>query len=111
MDKKLFDYLYDNGINVYFPGQYEGECKENYVVIKDDGINSNTGKVGRGLIDLLFFVPISDYLECNRYKKQVKDLMKEFKDLRYTGNETGIVPDSEKKAYTFSIMYENHKRL
>lgn len=37
--------------------------------------------------------------------------MKKFKDVKYTGNETGIVTDNEKKALTFSVMYECYKRI
>lgn len=111
MIQKLYDFLCDKGVNVYFPGQHQGECKTNYIVIKDDGTNSENGVTGRGFIDLLFFVPIPDYLECNLYKKMIKTLIKEFGKLKYTGQETGPVTDDEKKAYTFSIYYEVYKKL
>ena len=32
---KLFEYLQDNKIDVYFVGQHQGECKKPYVVLKD----------------------------------------------------------------------------
>ena len=44
---KLFEYLQDNKIDVYFVGQHQGECKKPYVVLKDDGVNSSNGRVGK----------------------------------------------------------------
>ena len=108
---KLFEYLQDNKIDVYFVGQHQGECKKPYVVLKDDGVNSSNGRVGKGYIDILFFIPQNKFTECQSFKSKVKDLMKKFKDVKYTGNETGIVTDNEKKALTFSVMYECYKRI
>lgn len=111
MVRKLYDYLHLNNVNVYFPGQHQGECTKSYVLIKDDGIISDNGVVGRGFIDLLFFVPIPMYLECEKYKKQVKGIIKQFGKLKYTGQETGPIVDDGKKAYTFSVLYETYKKL
>ena len=108
---KIFEFLQDNGIDVYFVGQHQGECKKPYIVVKDDGANSLDGKVGKGYIDLIFFVPENKFTQCELFNKTVKEFMKEFKDARYTGNETGIVIDNEKKALTFSVLYESYKRL
>ena len=41
---KLFEYLKDNGADVYFVGQHKGECKSPYIVLKDDGTSSLNGK-------------------------------------------------------------------
>lgn len=108
---KLFEYLQENGIEVYFIGQKVGECKKPYVVLKDDGVNSLEGKLGKGYIDILFFVPQNQFTKCLSFKSNVKSLLKEFKNIKYTGNETGIVADDEKKAITFSIMYELYKKI
>ena len=54
---KLYEYLQDNNIDVYLVGQHKGECKSPYIVLKDDGINSSNGIVGKGYIDVLFFIP------------------------------------------------------
>ena len=111
MIKKLFDFLFDNDIDVYFPGQHKGECTSNYVVIKENTTSSLNGITGSGLIDLLFFVPESDYLECANYRKKVKEILENFKDIEFTGNETGPVTDDSVKAYTFSLMYKKYKRI
>lgn len=111
MEVKLQEFLTRNGIEAYFPGQKKDVCKSEYVVVKNDGLSSESNKLGRGYIDLLFFVPISHYTKCGPYKKKVMSLVKEFGKLRYAGNETGIVTDDDKKAYTFSVLYEVYKKL
>ena len=80
-------------------------------VLKDDGTNSLNGKTGTSLIDVLFFIPENKFTRCESYKNDVKRLIKQFGKLRYTGVETGIVVDDQKKALTFSILYESYKRL
>ena len=90
---KLFEYLKDNGADVYFVGQHKGECKSPYIVLKDDGTSSLNGKTGTSLIDVLFFIPQNNFTKCE------------------PNTETGIVVDDEKKALTFSVMYEFYKKL
>ncbi|MDB1923394.1 hypothetical protein ABHA37_08200 [Clostridium tertium] len=108
---KLYDFFKENNIECYFIGQHQGECIRNYVVLKDNGVKSLDGKVGTGYVDIIFYVPKNKFTKCELFKKEVKEIMKEFKNLKYTGIETGMVTDDEKKAITFSIMYENYKRL
>lgn len=107
---KLQEYLVDNGVDTYFIGQYKGECKKPFVVLKDNGVNSNSS-VGKGYIDVLFFVPENNFTKCGPFKTNVKKLLKEFKNIKYAGVETGIVTDDEKKALTFSVLYESYFKL
>ena len=48
---KLMEYLIDNGIKVYLPGQHKGDCLFNYVVLKDNGTSGYLGsnKIGTQL--------------------------------------------------------------
>ncbi len=108
---KLYDFLISKGINVYFIGQHQGECKENYVVLKDGGISSLNGKAGSKFLDLIFFIPQNRFTAIEPYRKLIKGYVKEFGKLRYTGNETSIVTDDDKKALTFSIMYQVQMKL
>lgn len=108
---KLFDFLKLKGIEVYFVGQHKGECTSKYVVLKDSGTSSLNGKNGKGYIDVLFFIPQNRFTQCEQFKKEVKGYIKEFNKLKYTGNETGIVTDDEKKALTFSVLYELSKKM
>ncbi len=108
---KLFEYLQDNKIDVYFVGQHQGECKKPYVVLKDDGVNSSNGRVGKGYIDILFFIPENRFTKIKDFRKQIVDLLKEFKSIRYAGNETGIVTDNDKKSINFFNYYEKYIRV
>lgn len=108
---KLYDFLKSKRIDTFFIGQHQGECKNNYVVLKDNGVFGLNNKAGKGYIDLLFFIPKNQFTKCESFKKQVKDLVKEFGKFRYSGQETGIETDDNKKALTFSILYEVQKKL
>lgn len=110
---KLMEYLLDNNIKVYLPGQHKGECLFNYVVLKDNGTSGYLGsnKIGTQLIDVLFFVPENRYSQIQNFKKEVMTLIKGFKSLRFTGDETGPVTDDDIKALTFSVMYQCQKRI
>lgn len=108
---KLYDFLQSNNVECYFVGQHKGESKSNYVVLKDHGVESLNKKVGIGRIEIIFYIPENNYTKCGPFKKEVKELIKEFKNLRYTGTETAIITDNEKKALTFSVTYEIYKKL
>ena len=103
---KLYDFLKSKNVNVYFIGQHVGECKESYIVLKDAGINSLNGKAGTKYLDLIFFIPKNKYTSTEKYRKEIIGFVKEFGKLKYTGNETSIVTDDDKKAITFSITYK-----
>ena len=108
---KLMEYLIDNGIKVYLPGQHKGDCLFNYVVLKDNGTSGYLGsnKIGTQLIDVIFFVPQNRYSQCEIFKKEIKTLLGEFPGIRFTGDETGAITDDSVKALTFSVMYESQK--
>ena len=63
---KVYEYLQDNNIDVYLVGQYKGECKSPYIVLKDDGITSSNRRVGKGYIDILFL-----FLKINSQKLKI----------------------------------------
>lgn len=109
---KLFDYLDDNGIEVYFIGQKKGQCLTNYVVLKDSGtIPTVNNDLGIQVIDLYCYVPQGKYTETESYKKKIKEIMKGFNSLRSTGTETPPVAEDDIKAFSFSIEYQNQKTL
>ena len=108
---KLMEYLIDNEIKVYLPGQHKGDCAFNYVVLKDGGTSGYMGsnKIGTQLIDVIFFVPQNKYSKCEEFKNEIKTLLEEFPGIRYTGDETGVITDDSVKGLTFSVMYESQK--
>ena len=108
---KLMEYLIDNGIKAYLPGQHNGDCTFNYVVLKDSGTSGYMGnnKIGTQLIDVIFFVPQNKYSKCEEFKNEIKTLLKELPGVRYAGDETGVITDDSVKGLTFSVMYESQK--
>jgi hypothetical protein len=109
----IYDKLKEKGLNPYAPGQHTGICNTKYVVVKEQTQAPffNNNKVGYRLVDLILFVPVASYVQVEPYAKLIKAAMKELPQLRYTGNETPVIVDDEKQAYTTSIEYQILKRL
>lgn len=113
MWKSIYDKLEEKGLNPYPPGKHQGECTERYCVIKENSQVSYyfTNKLGYRLIDIILFVPINSYIQVEPYIEEVRAAMKELDFIRKTGNETPIIVDDTKKAYTTSIEYQIIKKL
>lgn len=113
MMKDIYDHLKAKNLNPYFIGQHKGECTKRYCVIKENlqVPYFNTNKLGYKLVDIIVFVPDNSYVQIEPYIKQIKAAMKELKWLRKTGNETPVITDDDKKAYTMSIEYQIIKKL
>lgn len=113
MIKAIYDHLKAKNLNPYFPGQHKGECEKRFCAIKENTqvpyFNSN--KVGYRLIDIIVFVPLNSYIAVEPYVNEIKAAMKELTFLRKTGNETPVITDDDKKAYTTSIEYQIIKKL
>lgn len=113
MWKVIYNKLKEKGLNPYPPGKHRGECEEKYCVIRENNqvpyYYSN--KVGYKLIDIVLFVPLNSYIEVETYMLEIREAMKELIFLRKTGNETPIIVDDSKKAYTTSIEYQIIKKL
>lgn len=113
MWKVIFDKLKEKGLNPYPPGKHKGVCNERYCVVKENSqvpyFNSN--KLGYRLIDIILFVPLNSYTQVEPYINEVREAMKELAFLRKTGNETPIITDDDKKAFTTSIEYQIIKKL
>lgn len=113
MIRAIYDHLKARDLNPYLPGQHRGECEERFCVIKESTqvpyFYSN--KLGYRLIDIIVFVPLNSYIAVEPYVNEIKSAMKELKFLRKTGNETPVIVDDTKKAYTTSIEYQIQKKL
>jgi hypothetical protein len=110
---RVYEFLQSKGIDVYFIGQHQGECKAPYVVLKDDNTTGHNGsnKIGSQVVDIIFFMPQNQFTKTKSFKSEIKTYLKELNFLRYTGIETGTVTDDEKKALTFSVLYQIQKEL
>ena len=113
MIKAIYNHLKTKNLNPYFIGQHQGECTERYCVIKENSqvpyFNSN--RLGYKTVDIILFVPLNSYIAMESYTKEIRSDMKELINLRKTGNETPVITDDTKKAYTMSIEYQIIKKL
>ncbi len=113
MWKNIFNHINTAGLNPHAPGQHQGECKNNFCIIREGSTIPSffTNQLGQQIIDIILFVPVNSYIAMAPYAKDIRESMKELKYLRKTGTETPPIPDDEKKAYTMSIEYIIQKKL
>lgn len=111
--QKIYLHLLKLNYLVYSPGQKRDKCQDPYVVIKDTGTYGQEGnnKVGYKLFDIIIYYPLQSYSSMESYIENIKEELKQIKEIRYTGNETPCVIDDEVKAYTSSIEYQGVKTL
>ncbi|NOH14872.1 hypothetical protein [Clostridium cochlearium] len=110
--QKIYLHLKKLGYEVYSPGQKRDKCTDSYVVIKEGGtyaLNSNVN--GYKLFDIIIYHPMSNYSSMEFYVENIKQAMKDIRELRPTGNETPSIVDDKVEAYTTSIEYQQFKRL
>lgn len=111
MITRIYNTLKSAGLNPYWPGKHQGECRERYCVVKAGSqvpfFNSN--KTGYKLIDIIVYTPISSYTQLDPYIKEIKTALKDL-PLRYAG-ETPVITDESKQAYTTSVQYQILKKL
>lgn len=106
--------LIDAGIDTYAPAQKKGDCKDFYVVLKDDGA-SQIGNFSseRHYYTLLCYAPRTKYLELMDFVNRCKEVMSKepiFPMLMPTGVETPSFYDDTFNAYMISVQYRNNVR-
>lgn len=109
----LYQYLLDNGVDVYAPAQHEGECIAPYVVIKDAGTNRyNNLSTTRTLYDVMCYVPKDKFTYLEQYVKKIKDILRGLEPMFMPlYSETSSYYDSSVKAYMVSMQYRNMKQI
>lgn len=111
--QRIADALTLHGIEVYPPAMKQGECKSEYVVLKEDGA-SQMGSYSSEVhyYTFLCYVPKNKYTQLSRYKKVVKGIIATdlHPMLMPTGQETPDFYDDTVKAHMVSIMYRNSVR-
>ncbi len=105
----IYLYLKNNDIDVYSPGQHQGDCLSNYVVIKEGtSIQLQTFSSSIDEYILMCYVPYSKYSELKPFVDKIIELMK--------GMQPMIMPlyqrdipffDEDVKANMVSIHYRN----
>lgn len=111
--KDLRKHLEAKQHTVFFPGQKQGECDSEYLVVRDGGLTQyqQTSSDMR-LYEILAFVPKDMYSSLEVLIDQVKQDMKEvyptFVSMHY---ETPPFYDDTVEAWMSSVQYRNMKQF
>lgn len=109
----IYTHLKNNGIDVYSPGQHQGECTSPYVVIKDAGGSQFEGISSfRALYDVMCYVPKDRFSTLEPYVNSVKTIMKGLYPMIVPMQfQTSSFLDDTVKAHMISIQYRNAQKL
>jgi hypothetical protein len=110
--EQVFDALKEANIDVYPPGIYEGECKDNYVVLRDGGSSPIASFSSQYVFyDMLCYVPAKRYTDLYDFVDKCKKAMEKiYPVLMPTGTETQSFYDDTKKSHMISVEYRNARR-
>ena len=113
MFEKIFDNLVNDGFQVYPVGIHEGECKSEYLVIKNMGKTKIAGiSSQQTIIDIICHVPINRPVDLINLTERVKKSMKNlYPEVLPTGTETPDFVDDTTKSVTSSIEYRYNQRM
>lgn len=105
--------MQNRGINAYSPGKHEGQCTEEYVVVRFAG-SSGFGEYStkQAIYELLCYVPEKEYTRLDTFIDEVRLAMKSlwpmFKDLKETSPDYF---DKDVKAHMRFIQYGNYIKI
>lgn len=106
-------HLKNNEFDVYMPGTKSGECLEQYVVVKNDGLSRIAGISSNfALYAIMCYSPQRKYSELETFVENVKRCMKDLEPMFVpTGLETSSFYDDSVKAHMISIQYRNSRKM
>lgn len=111
--KDIYDCLKENHFAVYFPGQHQGECTSNYVVVKDvTATKSLSFSTMIHYYDVLCYVPQQRFGDLEPFMDEVKNCMKQLVPMIKPANtETGSFYDESIKGWMKSVQYQNYRQI
>lgn len=112
MWERISDHLIENGVDVYAPATHKGECRKEYVVLKDDGASKyGTFSTAVHYYSVLCYVPRDRRTDLERLVNKCKEIMNNMSPMIMpTGLETPEFYDDSIKAHMISIQYRNYVR-
>lgn len=108
---KIYDQLKLSGIEVYLPAVKKGECKSPYVVPVNRGVYSYNGMNGYELLEVFIYVPLGSYSTLQGFKNEVIQALGSVSGLDRTGNESIIIIEEDRKAYSTSLEYKVLRKI
>ena len=109
----IFVHLQKCGFDVYSPGTKVGECRSEYVVVKNDG-SSRHGNLSTDddFYAVMCYVPKQSYSSLEPLVQRVKKAMKGLEPMILPyGSQTPSYYDDSYKAHMVSIEYKNYKKM
>lgn len=108
----IYKFLKQNGFDVYFPSQKEGECTSPYIVIKDAASSkfldfSSTVHY----YDIMCYVPHNQFSKLSGFVEDVAQAMKGIQSVKTTYTRTASTYDDSVKAYMISETYRTYKKI
>lgn len=109
----IYDLLKKKGIDVYSPGQHEGECISKYVVVKIGTLQrANDFSSVQYQYDLMLYVPKDEYSTLEAFVEEIKEYMKDlYPMIRPLNSQTGSFYDDTVKGHMISVQYYNYRKL
>lgn len=111
--QNIYRHLKAQGIDVYHPGQHQGECVSPYTVVKDAGVNPlSSFSSTQALYDVMCYVPQAQFSTLEPYVEKVKEAMKGLYPAIIPVNfQTASFLDDTVKGHMISIQYRNNRKL
>nr|DAE53214.1 MAG TPA: tail completion protein [Caudoviricetes sp.] len=105
--KDIYKHLRDHGHDVYSLGQHQGDCKDPYLVLRDNGRAGPSYSLEAHEYEVLLYYPYNRYSEFGGYIDEVRKCMNElFPAVKYVGPEQPHYPDDDVKGYMTSLIYQ-----
>ncbi|SCI81396.1 Uncharacterised protein [uncultured Clostridium sp.] len=109
MFKTIYKHLVANDFDCYSIGQHEGDCKKEYIVIKNKTPRALSNVLLEEEAELLLYYPLGNYSKVEDFINGVKEAMQELPyDYNYTPYP--IIIEDDKKAYMTILSYTNTRK-
>ena len=110
--QKIYKHLKDNNIDVYSPGQHQGECISPYVVLKDAGLSQLASfSSSQAVYDVMCYVPHNKFSTLEPYVDRVKELMKElYPEIVPMYFQTASFLDDTVRGHMISVQYRSNRK-
>ncbi len=108
--KEIYEFLKENGFNVYSIGQHKGLCLSPYIVLRNNG---NTYKYSNTVTEyeLLIYMPLDQYSKFEEHIQEVTSIMnKLFPLIKLTYGPSEHYLDEDVQGYMTSITYQSKSK-
>ena len=109
----IYNHLKGAGIDVFSPGQHQGDCLSPYVVVKYAGsARFKQYSSTQAFYELLCYIPANQYSILEEYLDQVRTAMRGLQPLIMpTHDELESFYDADVKGHMVSLQYRNNRKI